>query len=153
MGYTLAAALRQLGPNGQVVVAELCPAVVRWNRGPLASLAGSPLEDRRVTLQEEDVGKVLQAEHGAYDAIVLDVDNGPEGLTRKGNDWLYARAGLAAAFAALRPAGVLSVWSASPNKAFTHRLRWAGFHVDCLRVPAGHDSGRQHTIWIASRRT
>lgn len=153
MGYTLAAALRQLGPDSQVVVAELSLAVVRWNRGPLASLAGSPLEDRRVTLHEDDVGKVLQAEHGAYDAIVLDVDNGPEGLTRKGNDWLYARTGLAAIFRALRPAGVLSVWSASPDHAFTHRLRCAGFHVDSLRVPAGPGTGRQHTIWIASRRT
>ncbi len=153
MGYTLAAALRKLGPDGQVVVAELSPAVVRWNRGPLASLAGSPLEDRRVTLLEDDVGKVLRAEHGAFDAIVLDVDNGPEGLTRKGNDWLYARAGLAAAFAALRPAGVLSVWSAGPDRAFTQRLRWAGFRVDSLRVPAGSGAGRQHTIWIASRRS
>ena len=153
MGYTLAAALRRLGPDSQVVVAELSPAVVRWNRGPLASLAGSPLEDRRVTLHEDDVGKVLQAEQGAYDAIVLDVDNGPAGLTRKGNDWLYARTGLAAAFAALRPAGVLSVWSAGPDKAFTHRLRWAGFRVDSLRVPAGPGTPWQHTIWLASRRT
>ena len=152
MGFTLAAALRALGRDSQVVVAELLPAVVRWNRGPLASLAGSPLEDRRVTLQEEDVGKVLQAGKGEYDAIVLDVDNGPEGLTRKGNDWLYGRAGLAAAFAALRPGGVLSVWSAASDRAFTRRLRLAGFQVDSYRVPAGPGTGRQHTIWAASRR-
>lgn len=153
MGYTLAAALRVLAGDGEVVMAELSPAVVRWNRGPLASLAGSPLEDQRVTLREEDVGKVLQAEQGAYDGILLDVDNGPEGFTRQGNDWLYARAGLAAAFAALRPAGVFAVWSASPDRAFSHRLRWAGFHVESLSIPAGPSVRREHTIWIASRRS
>lgn len=151
MGYTLAAALHRLGADAQVVVAELAPAVVKWNRGPLATLAGSPLEDQRVTVFEGDVAQILRAEHRAYDAIMLDVDNGPEGFTRKGNDWLYARAGLARAFAALRPAGVFAVWSATPDRAFTHRLRWAGFKVEDLRVPAAAHAGGQHTIWIATR--
>ena len=152
MGYTLAAALHRLGAEGQVVVAELVPAVVEWNRGPLADLAGHPLQDHRVTVREVDVAQILQAEHGAYDAILLDVDNGPEGLTRKGNDWLYARAGLDAAFAALRPAGVLAVWSASPNRAFAQRLRRVRFEVDevCVRARGPRGGGR-HTIWLAGR--
>src|SRR5208283_1181644 len=112
MGYTTAAALHRLRADGRLVVAELLPAVVKWNRGPLGDLAGRPLEDDRVTVREVDVVAILKAEQGAYDSILLDVDNGPEGLTRKGNDWLYLRAGLDAAFAALRPAGVLAVWSA-----------------------------------------
>jgi spermidine synthase len=109
MGYTTAAALRHLGPDGRVVVAELVPAVVEWNRGPLAALAGHPLQDIRVTVQEVDVARILKEERLAYDAILLDVDNGPEGLTSKCNDWLYSSAGLGAAYAALRPAGVLAV--------------------------------------------
>jgi spermidine synthase len=152
MGYTLAAALRRLGPEGRVVVAELVPAVVAWNRGPLADLAGRPLQDHRVTVREVDVAQVLGAESQAYDAILLDVDNGPEGLVRKDNDWLYARPGLTAAFAALRPAGVLAVWSSGPNQVFARRLRRAGFTVDEVRVRA-RDSrgGRRHTIWLAQR--
>ena len=152
MGYTLAAALRRLGPNARVVVAELVPELVVWNRGPLAALAGHPLEDTRVNVREVDVAQVLQAEQQAYDAILLDVDNGPEGLTRQGNDWLYSRPGLDAAFAALRPAGVLAVWSAGPNPSFSRRLRQAGFKVDEVRVRArGPRGGGHHTIWIAVR--
>jgi spermidine synthase len=104
MGYTTAAALRRLRADAQVLVAELVPAVVKWNRGPLGEFAGHPLQDARVTVCEADVAQVLQTEQRAYDAILLDVDNGPEGFSRQGNDWLYARAGLAAAFTALRPA-------------------------------------------------
>jgi len=152
MGYTLSAALRRLGADAQVAVAELAPAVVRWNRGLLSELAGAPLEDPRVTVIEGDVAHIIQAERGGYDAIVLDVDNGPEGFTRKANDWIYARPGLAAIFAALRPAGVLAVWSATPDRAFAFRLRCAGFKVEDLRVPATAHAGRQHTIWIAVRR-
>jgi spermidine synthase len=152
MGYTTAAALRRLGAEGQVVVAELVPAVVEWNRGPLAALAGHPLQDVRVTVREVDVAQILKEEHRAYDAILLDVDNGPEGLTRKCNDWLYARAGLDAAFAALRPAGVLAVWSAGPDEAFFKRLCQAGFQVDEARVRArGSRGGSRHTIWLAGR--
>ena len=151
MGYTLAAALALLGDDSAVVVAELAPAVVKWNRGPLADLAGRPLQDDRVTVFEGDVAEVLRSETSAYDAILLDVDNGPEGLTRNGNDWLDSGPGLAASFAALRPRGVLAVWSASPDRPFTRRLRRAGFKVDEVRVPARGDRGRQHTIWIAGR--
>lgn len=150
MGYTLAAALRLLGPDAGVVVAELVPELVVWNRGPLAALAGHPLEDSRVEIRETDVACILRAERHSYDAILLDVDNGPEGLTRQDNDWLYSRPGLGAAFAALRPAGVLAVWSAVPDLSFSRRLRQAGFRADQVRVRArGLHGGGRHTIWIA----
>ena len=122
MGYTTAAALRRLRADGQLVVAELVPAVVKWNRGPLADLAGRPLQDERVTVREVDVAQILKVEQRTYDAILLDVDNGPEGLTRKSNDWLYSRAGLDAAFTALRPAGVFAVWAM--EAADSSRFGW-----------------------------
>ena len=151
MGFTLAAALRRLG-EGRVTVAELVPTVVAWNRGPLAALAGHPLQDARVAVYEVDVAQILRATHQAYDAILLDVDNGPEGLARRENDWLYARPGLEAAHTALRPAGVLAVWSAAPNQAFAQRLRRVGFTVDEVHVPArSSGKGRRHTIWLAGR--
>ncbi len=152
MGYTLKAALRRLSAQAQVMVAELIPVVVVWNRGPLGDLAGHPLRDDRVTVREVDVARILSAEPRAYDAVVLDVDNGPRGLTRKGNDWLYGQGGLSAAFAALRPGGVLAVWSAGPDLAFSHRLRKTGFKVEEVRVRArGARGGARHTIWIAGR--
>jgi len=152
MGFTLAAALRGLGPEGRVTVAELVPAVVAWNRGHLAALAGHPLQDARVTVQEVDVAQILRAEWQAYDAILLDVDNGPEALGRKENDWLYARPGLEAAHAALRAAGLLAVWSAAPNRTFVQRLRRAGFTVEEVHTPArSSGKGRRHTIWLAVR--
>jgi spermidine synthase len=152
MGYTLSAALRGLGAEGQVVVAELVPAVVAWNRGPLGELAGHPLQDDRVTVREIDVAQIIQAEMGAYDAILLDVDNSPKGLTKEGNDWLYGLSGLREACAALRPGGVLAVWSAGPDQAFTQCLRKVGFKVEEVRVRArGARGGARHTIWIAER--
>ncbi len=152
MGYTAAAALQRLRPDGRLVVAELVPAVVKWNRGPLADLAGRPLENERVTVREVDVAEILKTEHGTYDAILLDVDNGPQGLTRQGNDWLYSRAGLEAAFMALRPAGVLAVWSASPDRAFAERLRETGFEVEEVQVRSrGPRKGTRHTVWLAGR--
>jgi spermidine synthase len=152
MGFTLAATLRRLRPEGRVVVAELVPAVVAWNRGPLAALAGHPLQDARVAVREVDVAQILRETRQAYDAILLDVDNGPEGLARRENDWLYARPGLEAAHAALRPAGVLAVWSAAPNQVFAQRLRRVGFTVDEIQVPARRSGkGRRHTIWLARR--
>lgn len=152
MGYTTAAALHRLGADGQLLVAELVPAIVAWNRGPLADLAGRPLQNDRVTVREVDVAEILKIERAAYDAILMDVDNGPEGLTRKSNDWLYSRAGLEAAFTALRPAGVLAVWSASPDRAFTQRLRDAGFDVDEVHVRSrSSGKGARHTIWLAGR--
>jgi spermidine synthase len=152
MGYTLATALHRLGAEAQLIVAELVPAVVAWNRGPLADLTGRPLEDDRVTVREVDVAEILREEHQQYDAIVLDVDNSPEDLTRRDNAWLYARAGLEAAFAALRPKGVLAVWSAAPDLIFTQRLRRVGFEMDEVHVRArGLRGGERRTIWIAER--
>ncbi len=151
MGFTLAAALRQLGDQAQVVVAELVPAVVAWNRGPLGEPAGHPLRDPRVTVRQVDVARILMVERQAYDAILLDVDNGPEGLTRKENDWLYGVNGLNAAYAALRPPGVLAVWSAGPDQAFLQRLRKVGFEVEEVRVRAHGSKGARHIIWFARR--
>ncbi|MBI5612242.1 MAG: hypothetical protein HY942_04105 [Gammaproteobacteria bacterium] len=151
MGFTLAAALRELGPDAAVVVAELVPAVVAWNRGPLGAPAGNPLLDTRVSVQEIDVARLLRAERNAFDAILLDVDNGPEGLTRDANDWLYGSAGLATAFAALRADGILAVWSAGGDSDFTDRLRRTGFEAEEIRVRARISKGARHIIWLARR--
>lgn len=150
MGYTLAAALRRLGTGSRVVVAELVPAVVAWNRNILADLAGHPLQDARVTVQEVDVAVILRTERRAFDAILLDVDNGPDGLSRKGNDWLYSQAGLDAAYTALAGKGVLAVWSAGPDSAFAKRVSRAGFKVEEVHMRArGSRGGGRHTIWLA----
>ena len=149
VGFTLAAALRHLGPDADVVVAELVPGVVEWNRGPLGEHAGHPLRDERVTVEEVDVSLILRASGRAFDAILLDVDNGPEGLTRKSNDWLYSKAGLTVSFRALRPRGVLGVWSAGTDRAFTKRLGQAGFEVEEVPVRAHRGKGARHVIWVA----
>jgi spermidine synthase len=151
MGFTLAAALRHVGDHAQVVVAELVPAVVEWNRELLGKHAGHPLDDPRVTVHEGDVARILRAEQQAYDAILLDVDNGPEGLTHKNNDWLYSMDGLNEAYTALRPQGVLAVWSAGPDKKFLQRLRKVGFNVDEVRVRARGSKGARYIIWFARR--
>ena len=153
MGYTLAAALSGLNADAQIVVAELVPAVVVWNRGLIGHLASHPLNDSRVQVRELDVAKIIRKETRAYDAILLDVDNGPEGLTRKENDWLYELNGLNAAFAALRVGGVLAVWSAGYDPAFTQRLVKVGFDAEEKRVRArGASGGARHIIWMATRR-
>lgn len=153
MGYTLAAALQRLGPDARLAVAEISPAVVGWNRGPIAHLAGFPLKDPRVTVVEGDIAELLRGRRGAYDAILQDVDNGPEGLTIEGNDWLYLDEGLAAAAAALRPNGLLALWSAKPNRKFVKRLRRTGFTVDEAPV-RGRDRwrGAHHILYLAARR-
>lgn len=152
MGYTLAAVLRELGPASRIEAAELVPAVVAWNRGPLAPLAGHPLDDSRVRVVETDVAQLIRAEERAFDAILLDVDNGPRGLTQQGNDRLYSRGGLNAAFRALRPAGVFALWSAGPDLPFSQSLRRAGFMVEEKQVRAqGPGKGGFHTLWIARR--
>ncbi len=151
MGYTVAAALKQLGNDAWVEVAELVSTVVEWNRGVLADLAGYPLDDKRVTVQEIDVAKVLRAESRAYDAILLDVDNGPEGLTRQRNNWLYTEQGIDAAFTALRSKGILAVWSASSDRAFLRRLRKIGFKVEEVSARARGTRGPRHTIWLAQK--
>jgi spermidine synthase len=153
MGFTLAGVLKDLGAHSEVVVAELVPAVVTWNRGPLGAFAGHPLEDPRVRMHELDVGHIIRAEENAYDAILLDVDNGPAGLTSRTNDRLYDPRGLRAAFAALRPAGILAIWSAGPDPSFTKRLQNAGFAVEQVRVRGrGKSGGSRFLIWIAHRK-
>lgn len=152
MGFTLGAALAHLGPDATVVVAELVSAVVRWNHTHLAELAGRPLDDPRVTVRESDVRLVIQQSKESYDAILLDVDNGPDGLTHEGNDRLYTHGGLAAAKAALKPGGILAVWSAEPDKSFSKRLRGSGFKMEEITVRArGKRGGRRHTIWLAEK--
>lgn len=151
MGFTLAAALRHLGDTAAVVVAELVPGVVEWNHGPLGAKAGNPLQDKRATVRELDVAIILREETQAYDAILLDVDNGPAGLTHKANDWLYSLEGLRHCRQALRPRGVLAVWSAGPDRDFTERLKKTGFKVEELRVYAHGKRGRRHTLWMAEK--
>jgi spermidine synthase len=152
MGFTLRAALAELGPDAQIDVAELVPAVVAWARGPMAEVFGDSLVDPRVTIFEGDVGDLIKSRRSAYDAILLDVDNGPEGLTRKANDSLYALPGLSSARTALTPGGVFAVWSSAPNRAFTQRLRKSGFGVDEVGARAnGTHGGARHTIWIATK--
>jgi len=152
MGFTLRAALAALGSDARVVVAELVPAVIRWARGPMADVFQNSLTDPRVTILEGDVGGAIKACSSVYDAILLDVDNGPEGLTRRANDDLYSIVGLAAAKAALRPGGALAVWSSGPNPDFTSRLRRVGFVVEEVRVRAnGARGGARHVLWLAAK--
>jgi spermidine synthase len=151
MGFTLRAVLAELGAGGQVVVAELVPAVIDWARGPMGEIFGDSLTDSRVALHEGDVGDVIQAAPARYDAILLDVDNGPGGIGRAANDGLYSVEGLLAARRALRPGGVLAVWSAGPNAEFVRRLGRAGYTVDETPVRAvGAGRGARHIIWLAS---
>ncbi len=151
MGFTLRAALDLLADTARVTVAELVPAVVRWGRGPLAHLTDHALTDRRVTVHEGDVGRLIGVMPSGFDAVLLDVDNGPEGLTRHGNDSLYGAQGLAAAWRALRPGGVLCVWSVAPDAAFTDRLARQGFRAEAIAVRAHAGRGARHTIWVARR--
>ena len=151
MGFTLAAALRYLGADAEVVVSELVPGIVAWNRGVLGKYAGNPLQDARTTIREGDVAKILRKERQGFDAILLDVDNGPEGMTRKKNDWLYTEDGLTEAYTALRPGGILAVWSAGPSRNFRERLRKVGYTVQQSRVPEQDNQGDLHAIWLAER--
>ncbi|UXI67007.1 spermidine synthase [Tahibacter amnicola] len=151
MGFTLAAALRSLNSDAEVVVAELVPAVVRWNRGPLGEHAGNPLNDPRARVCEQDVALLLKNQRAEYDAVMLDVDNGPEGLTHPRNAWLYGMSGLGAIRQALRPRGILAVWSAGSDPRFTERLRRAEFAVEEVPVRAHGKKGLRHRIWVAQR--
>ena len=151
MGFTLRAALASLGPDASATVAELVPAVIKWARGPMIDVFGNSLADPRLSIREADVGELIRSGPSNFDAIVLDVDNGPDGLTRKANDALYGLAGLRAARRALRTGGVLTIWSAKPDPKFTGRLRAADFAVDELSVPARGSRGGKHVIWIATR--
>nr|WP_276592699.1 MULTISPECIES: hypothetical protein [unclassified Methylobacterium] len=152
MGFTLRAALANLGPEAQVVVAELVPAVIAWARGPLAHVFAGCLDDPRVDLQEADVNRLIQAGPERYDAILLDVDNGPEGLMRRSNDRLYDNWGLKRARWALRPSGILGVWSGAPDRKFKSRMQRSGFDVDEQRVHAsGRGSGPKHVVWFGTK--
>jgi spermidine synthase len=150
MGFTLAAVLKEVGADAEVVVAELVPEVVEWNRGALGEASGHPLRDPRTRVEIGDVGQLLRTQRNAYDVIALDVDNGPEGLTARSNDWLYSMAGIAAAQDALRPGGVLAYWSAGPDRAFQERLRRCGLMVEEVRVHAHGSKGARHMIWLLS---
>lgn len=152
MGFTLAGVLSRVGERADVVVAELVPEVVAWNRDQMAEVNGTALEDRRVTVREEDVATIIRSERGGYDAILLDVDNGPSALTSKANDRLYSFTGLQSAAAALRPRGILAVWSADHDPEFTRRLGRAGFAAEEKRVRGrGRAGGSRFLIWIARR--
>jgi len=152
MGFTLRAALAGLSGDAEIVVAELIPAVVAWARGPMAHIFGNSLTDPRVTIIEADVAGLIAQARDGYDAILLDVDNGPDGLTHAANDRLYAAPGLAVARAALRPGGVLAIWSSAPDPHFTRRLGKAGFDVEEVPVRGRGDRGARHIIWIATAR-
>lgn len=152
MGFTLASALKHLSADAQVVVAELVPGVIEWNRGPLGAKAGMPIDDPRALIVCTDVAELLRSEPEGFDAIMLDVDNGPEGLTQKRNSWLYSATGLQSCARALRADGVLAVWSASADRAFSQRLATSGFHAEEVQVFAHGNRGTRHTIWVAHKR-
>ena len=152
LGFTLRAALDRLPRGARVVVAELVPALVAWNRGPLAHLAGRPLDDPRVRLAEGDVHARITADAGAFDVILLDVDNGPAALAHPANDRLYGEAGVRACHAALRPGGALAVWSAGEDPRYLARLERAGFAAETIAAPArGAAGGARHTVIVGVR--
>lgn len=153
MGFTLRAALGALPGDARVVVAELVPAIVGWARGPMAHVHGGSLEDPRVELVEGDVVDLIAGSPGAWDSILLDVDNGPDGLSRESNDRLYDLDGLRRARSALKPGGLVAIWSAAPDPAFSRRLARAGFAVEEVQVRAhAGRKGAKHMIWLATRR-
>jgi spermidine synthase len=151
MGFTVRAALRALAGDARVDVAELVPAVVRWNRGVLSPLAGAPLEDPRVHVIEKDVAHVLKDATALYDAILLDVDNGPSALSSPLNARLYDDAGIVRALCALRPGGVLATWSTSDDPKYTQRLNKAGFSTRLERPSARVGGGGRHAVWLARK--
>ena len=152
MGFTLRAALALLPAGARVTVSELVPEIVGWARGPMAELFAGSLDEPRVTIAEGDVAELIAARASTWDAILLDVDNGPDGLSRKENDRLYGEAGLAEARAALRPGGALAVWSSAPDATFTRRLARTDFRVEehAVHARAGR-RGARHVIWVARR--
>lgn len=150
MGFTLRAALECLPPAASVVVTEIVPAVVAWNQGPLGALARYPLHDPRVRIEEGDVAATMRAGVGRFDAVLLDVDNGPAALTAPSNAGLYSASGIAAARASLRPGGILAVWSADDDRAFERRLRTGGFAVRRERVRGRPTrKGPRHIVFMA----
>lgn len=153
MGFTLRAALGALGRDATLVVSELVPAIVDWARGPMAHVHGASLDDPRVRIELSDVGDLIAEARASFDSILLDVDNGPDALSRESNDRLYDLDGLHRAKAALKPGGLLAIWSAAADPAFSRRLARAGFAVEeiAVRAHAGR-KGAKHMIWLATRR-
>ena len=152
MGYTLRATLDLLQPSAVVVIAEMVPAVVEWNRGPLGSLTGHPLKDKRVRIEMADVADILRSAHGKFDAVLLDVDNGPSAFTTSDNAWLYDDPGIAATRAALKMNGVLAVWSAQEDRKFEKRLRCGRFDVQVENVRGRlKRGGPHHTIFLGHK--
>lgn len=151
MGFTLAAALEIVGESAEVVVAELVPAVVEWNRGPLGQCAGRPLADSRSRVHLGDVAELIKQPANLFDAILLDIDNGPEAMTHADNEWLYSPAGLRSIHAKLRPGGIVTTWSARADHQFAKRLQKAGFEVQSRMVRARPGKGSRHTIFVARK--
>lgn len=151
MGYTLSAALKAVTQTSLVTVAELIPEVVEWNRGPLGNCAKNPLNDPRARVHIGDVKELLNTGKPTFDAILLDVDNGPEGLTHSNNNWIYSLEGLKEIYKVLRPKGMLAIWSAGPDYLFTVRLKKAGYEVNTRIARARKGKGSKHTIFLARK--
>lgn len=151
MGFTLATALQSVASTATVTVAELIPEVVEWNQGALGECAGNPLKDSRTRVHLGDVGQLLIEKQQGFDAILLDIDNGPEGLTHEDNSWLYSTDGVNAIYKALRPEGIVTIWSAGPDPMFTIRLKKAGFKAETRTVRARPGKGSRHTIFLAQK--
>lgn len=152
MGFTLRAILAGTAADTKILVAELVPAVVKWAIGPMAKLTAGSLGDPRVSMHETDVASLIVSARTCFDAILLDVDNGPDGLSRSANDRLYDVRGLEAARRALKPAGLLAVWSAAPDAQFVRRLGLAGFAVKEIKSRANNGRGGRHVIWAATKK-
>ena len=154
MGFTLRAVLAELGNDAKITIVELVPAVVAWAKGPMADHHGASLSDPRSNIVIDDVAALIRNYGAGYDAILLDVDNGPDGLTKGANDHLYSTGGLGRILSALRVGGVLAIWSAAPDRAFTNRLSAAGFAVEEIAVRAHkRKSGARHLVWLATKIT
>ena len=151
MGFTLAAALRSVPGSAEVIVAELVPDVVEWNRGLLGQCAGRPIEDDRTRVHLGNVADLLKHQAKKFDAILLDVDNGPEAMTYSDNEWLYSTGGLKTINDKLRPEGIAAIWSARADQLFTNRLKKTGFNVQLRAVRARPGKGSRHTIFVAQK--
>jgi spermidine synthase len=152
MGYTLRATLDLLPEESSVVVVEIVPEVVGWNRGPMGDLADRPLDDSRTEVALGDVAKVIRDSEGRFDAILLDVDNGPDALTQRANGWLYSPSGLSATYRALRPKGALAVWSVGDEPTFERRLRAVGFEPSTHFVTAHGKRGKRQVVFVGRRK-
>ena len=151
MGFTLAAALRIVPASAEVIVAELVPKVVEWNQGPLGQCAGRPIDDERARIHQGDVVAFLKQSKKKFDAILLDVDNGPEAMTASANGWLYTRGGLKTIYEKLRPDGIVAIWSVRADHVFTGRLKKTGFKAQAHTVRARPGKGSRHTVFVAQK--